>query len=54
LQNLYRDWQSRWIDQCGVMSRQFALLESHLAAWMQHWQTPRLTVVTADADGPSA
>jgi hypothetical protein len=43
-----RECQVTWCQQCAQLSRQFAALEAHLAAWMQPAPAPRLTIVGHD------
>ena len=46
LQRCYQGWQGRWTLQCQRMTRQMAVLEGLLQAWMtEPMKTERFTVV---------
>jgi hypothetical protein len=52
LQNSYRRWQSQWSQQCAQATRNLAILEAQLSAWMPHaaHQHPLTVVAPSDAD----
>ncbi|HUQ68764.1 MAG TPA: hypothetical protein VM165_04530 [Planctomycetaceae bacterium] len=51
LQRCYQGWQGRWTVQCQRMTRQMAILEGLLQAWMtEPTPTERFNVVGSNAE----